>query len=65
MQVFWCKKHGFVPLNGQLAHCLAQASHTGCKNLLQLPTEHPKGEHKYKYRKKERRQIKRQLQGVQ
>lgn len=59
--IAWCKKHGFCPINGQLEHCLAQNRHNGCKNLIGLPTEHPKGEHCEKYKRKHRHESKRWL----
>lgn len=53
----FCRKHCFCPIN-QIEHCLAQNKHNGCKNLIYLPTEHPKTERKNNgyERKREKRQ---------
>jgi len=41
MDVFWCRKHKFCPIDGQLKHCLAQNFHQGCIRLVQLLTTIP------------------------
>jgi len=40
--IYWCRKHGFCPIDGTLDNCKLQNFKRGCKNLIQLPTEHPK-----------------------
>ena len=62
MAILYCRKWEFVPINGQLAHCLAQDHHRGCPRLIALPTEHPKPSNNPRhFSKKDRHAIKRQL----
>jgi hypothetical protein len=62
MEIYWCRKWGFCPINGSLNYCLAQNRHQGCKNLIRLPTEHPKKE-QYSA-KRERRQQRKALRNL-
>jgi len=54
MEIYWCRKHGFCPVNGTLNRCLAQNYHQGCVNLIKLPTEHPKDERRCLKRQEKR-----------
>ena len=71
MEIYWCRKWGFCPLNGSLTRCLSQNRHRGCINLVRLPTEHPiiqlPAEHPIRDRhsaKKERREQRRALRNM-
>jgi len=59
-KIYWCRKHAFCPINGTLKHCFAQQAHHGCRNLITLPTEHPRY-HSRKYARKKEKELMRRF----
>ena len=56
-RVYYCRKHHFVVLERrQMAHCLAQNFHRGCKNLITLPAKHPNPDKIRKTKRQRRRE---------